>query len=399
MKKIFGNKKIKYSFAIVLTVGVITMPIIFSRRTYATSETNINNELQKNVNPLDIEKILEDNISNNIREEISVEEIDLEYNTEYKNNSELPKGTMQIVQEGQDGKQKVIAIKKYENDTLISESVITDTIEKAAISKIVEIGTGKSSKLSKVKVGDTCYVTAKNLSVRLEPNKDSEKICTLNKNTEVKILEILDDWYYIYSKEREGYVDKNGITNKNPNSDAQDGQASEMSKSELTKNLSFDMDLNIPSNLSLEQFKKIFENDSNDINNVFYENAEYFYYAEKQYKINGVFLAAVAIHESGWGTSTISKNKKNLFAYGAVDSNPYGGAYQFSTYNEGIDLVARAFVKYYLNEAGTEIFDGNIANGKFYNGSNLTAVNKVYASDKNWANGVYKWMKYLYNKI
>ncbi len=399
MKKIFGNKKIKYSFAIVLTVGVITMPIIFSRRTYATSETNINNELQKNVNPLDIEKILEDNISNNIREEISVEEIDLEYNTEYKNNSELPKGTMQIVQEGQDGKQKVIAIKKYENDTLISESVITDTIEKAAISKIVEIGTGKSSKLSKVKVGDTCYVTAKNLSVRLEPNKDSEKICTLNKNTEVKILEILDDWYYIYSKEREGYVDKNGITNKNPNSDAQDGQASEMSKSELTKNLSFDMDLNIPSNLSLEQFKKIFENDSNDINNVFYENAEYFYYAEKQYKINGVFLAAVAIHESGWGTSTISKNKKNLFGYGAVDSNPYGGAYQFSTYNEGIDLVARAFVKYYLNEAGTEIFDGNIANGKFYNGSNLTAVNKVYASDKNWANGVYKWMKYLYNKI
>ena len=399
MKKIFGNKKIKYSFAIVLTLGVITMPIIFSRRTYATSETNINNELQKNVNPLDIEKILEDNISNNIREEISVEEIDLEYNTEYKNNSELPKGTMQIVQEGQDGKQKVIAIKKYENDTLISESVITDTIEKAAISKIVEIGTGKSSKLSKVKVGDTCYVTAKNLSVRLEPNKDSEKICTLNKNTEVKILEILDDWYYIYSKEREGYVDKNGITNKNPNSDAQDGQASEMSKSELTKNLSFDMDLNIPSNLSLEQFKKIFENDSNDINNVFYENAEYFYYAEKQYKINGVFLAAVAIHESGWGTSTISKNKKNLFGYGAVDSNPYGGAYQFSTYNEGIDLVARAFVKYYLNEAGTEIFDGNIANGKFYNGSNLTAVNKVYASDKNWANGVYKWMKYLYNKI
>ena len=399
MKKIFGNKKIKYSFAIVLTVGVITMPIIFSRRTYATSETNINNELQKNVNPLDIEKILDDNISNNISEEISVEEIDLEYNTEYKNNSELPKGTMQIVQEGQDGKQKVIAIKKYENDTLISESVITDTIEKAAISKIVEIGTGKSSKLSKVKVGDTCYVTAKNLSVRLEPNKDSEKICTLNKNTEVKILEILDDWYYIYSKEREGYVDKNGITNKNPNSDAQDGQASEMSKSELTKNLSFDMDLNIPSNLSLEQFKKIFENDSNDINNVFYENAEYFYYAEKQYKINGVFLAAVAIHESGWGTSTISKNKKNLFGYGAVDSNPYGGAYQFSTYNEGIDLVARAFVKYYLNEAGTEIFDGNIANGKFYNGSNLTAVNKVYASDKNWANGVYKWMKYLYNKI
>ena len=159
------------------------------------------------------------------------------------------------------------------------------------------------------------------------------------------------------------------------------------------------MALNVPSNLSIDQFKKILGNDTSDVNSVFDENAEYFYYAEKQYRINGVFLAAVAIHESGWGTSTIAKNKKNLFGYGAIDSNPYGGAYNFESYNEGIDLVARALVKYYLNENGTEIFDGNIANGKFYNGNNLSAVNKVYASDKNWANGVYKWMKYLYNKI
>ena len=31
------------------------------------------------------------------------------------------------------------------------------------------------------------------------------------------------------------------------------------------------------------------------------------------YHINGVFLASMAIHESGWGTSTIAKDKKNLF--------------------------------------------------------------------------------------
>ena len=38
--------------------------------------------------------------------------------------------------------------------------------------------------------------------------------------------------------------------------------------------------------------------------------------------------------------------------------------------------------------------------GKFYSGaSTLSAVNNKYASDKNWANGVYKWMEYLYNKI
>ena len=159
------------------------------------------------------------------------------------------------------------------------------------------------------------------------------------------------------------------------------------------------MELNKPSNLSLNQFKKILENDSNDKNQIFTNNAEYFYYAEKQYNINGVFLAAVAIHESGWGTSKISKNKNNLFGYGAVDSNPYGGAYSFSSYNEGIDLLARVFVKYYLNPSGTSIYDGNIANGKYYSGNTLQAVNKRYASDKNWANSVFKWMKYLYNKL
>lgn len=105
------------------------------------------------------------------------------------------------------------------------------------------------------------------------------------------------------------------------------------------------------------------------------------------------------IHESGWGTSTISKNKKNLFGYGAIDSNPYGGAYSFDTYAEGIDLVSRVFVKYYLNPPGMVIYDGSATDGKFYSGSNLTSVNSRYASDKNWANCVYKWMQYLYNRL
>ena len=37
--------------------------------------------------------------------------------------------------------------------------------------------------------------------------------------------------------------------------------------------------------------------------------------------------------------------------------------------------------------------------GAHYNGSSLTAVNKKYASDKSWANKVYNWMKYLYDKL
>ena len=334
MKKILiKTKKIKLIF-VFFVLFLIFIVMFYSKKIQAIEKNETySNTLKKNVNPIKIEEILEQNTSSNVTEEMNIEEIDLEYNTEYKNNNNLPKGTMQVVQEGKDGKQKVIAIKKIENGNLISEEIVADYILKPSIDKIVEIGTGNKKSSYKAKVGDVCYVTPTTLSVKLEPSKDSEKVCTLSKDSEVKILEILDDWYYISSKERKGYIDKNCVTNKNPNASSQEVQENEKSKADLMQNLSFDMDLNTPSDLSLAKFKKILENDSNDKNNVFTNNAEYFYYAEKQYKINGVFLAAVAVHESGWGTSTIAKNKNNLFGYGAVDSNPYGGAYSFSSYN------------------------------------------------------------------
>ena len=162
--------------------------------------------------------------------------------------------------------------------------------------------------------------------------------------------------------------------------------------------LDFNMALNKPSGFTLEQFTKALT-DSKDKNKIFENNAKYFYYIEKQYNINGMFVAAVGIHESAWGTSKIALNKNNLFGYGAYDSNPYNGAYSFDDYAEAIDLVSRVFVKFYLNPKGTIIYDGQSANGKYYSGNTLSAVNKRYATDKNWANGVYTHMQYLYNKI
>ena len=55
--------------------------------------------------------------------------------------------------------------------------------------------------------------------------------------------------------------------------------------------------------------------------------------------------------------------------------------------------------KYYLNPAGTDIFDDNKAVGSFYNGSTIKAVNVRYASDPDWATKVYNTMKSLYDKI
>ena len=271
-------------------------------------------------------------------------------------------------------------------------------IVKASVNKIVQIGTGPSYLKYTVSKNDTMYVTSSDLPVRNLPDANAEKILTLKKDDEVKVLEIEKDWYKIEYTTYSGWVKKDCLTKNNPNQE-QTANNNTYTASQLRSKLSFYMALNTPSGASLEQFEKLFENDSQDKNNVFKDNAKYFYYAEQQYNINGIFLASVAIHESAWGTSAMSKNKKNLFGYGAYDRDPSGNAYVFSSYSESIDLLARVFTKYYLNPKGTPIYNGETASGSHYNGANVTGVNKHYATDSNWKNAVYKWMKYLYNKM
>jgi len=377
---------------ICVTLGIVViLAFIAAPKNYAVSE------IKQNKYPINLEQILEQNTQITTVQELALEIMDVEYTTQYQENSELPKGTIQMAQEGKNGTQKAITVKSYENDELVNEEIVLNDITKIAIDKVVEIGTGSGHNNYKVKVGDTCFVTSSTLSVRMEPDIKSEKIGTLQKDTQVHVVAIEDGWYKITSQVRNGYVEQGALTNRDPNADY--SASSEYSASELQSRLDFGMDMNEPSDFSIEQFKQVLENDPYDQNDVFTENAEYFYYAEKQYDINGIFLAAIAIHESGWGTSRIANDKNNLFGYGAVDSNPYGGAYSFETYSEGIDLLARVLKKYYLNPEGTTVYGADVANGKFYNGPTLSAVNKIYASDKNWANGVFKWMSYLYNKL
>ena len=346
---------------------------------------------------VNIDEIIKANTENNLSEEYITEEVDLEYITKYEANPELPKGVIQVIQEGREGKQEVVTKNIYENGQLVSEEQISSKVTKAAVNKIVEIGQGAGSTY-KVKQGDKVYTISDRVEVKLEPNITSEKVATLGKDVELTVVGIDGEWYQITGKGIRGYIKIENTTYVNKEEVVVEKNNEEDNNSGTITPLSFDIELNKPSGLSLEQFKKILT-DSKDVNKVMEKNAQYFYYIEEQYNINGVFVAAVAIHESGWGTSKISKDKYNLFGYGAYDSSPYNSAYEFSNYSESIDLIARVFVKYYLNAKGTTIYGGEQASGKYYNGPTLTGVNKKYATDKNWANAVYKHMEYLYNKL
>lgn len=277
---------------------------------------------------LNLEDVIQKNITNETKVIIETKIVELEYETEYINNSSLPIGNLKVSREGEDGKQELIIKKEYKGKTLITDEQIGRRVVTPTINKIIEVGTGSFS-------------------------------------------DIIDD-------------SDNDI---------------EYSKQELISRLSKNMSLNKPSGLTLEQFKKIFENESKDKNGVFGENAEYFYYVEKVYGINGICVAAIGIHESAWGTSRIATDKKNLFGYGAYDMSAYASAYKYNGYAAGIDMISRVLMKNYLNPKGTALCNGETASGKYYNGNTLSAVNKKYATDKKWADGVYTWMKYLYNRL
>lgn len=393
-------------FVVFMLYSILFYNLYFSKKVYATEETASQDTEEVKISQaeeVDLEEIISQNTNDGQREEYEVKEEVLEYITKYRTNTSIPKGVVQVVQEGRQGTQEVTIKKTYKDEELISEEQVSQKVTTASISKIVEIGGGARTNNYTAKVGDTLYVTSDRLSVMTEADENSQKVATLSKNDELKLKEIKDSWYRIESGTARGYVKAECTTYINPNKTEKeettsDSNTNTKSASVLKSTVNFNMALNKPSGLSLEQFKKVLADD-NDKNNIFANNAQYFYYIEKQYNINGVFVAAVAIHESAWGTSKIALEKKNLFGYGAYDSSPYNSAYHFSNYSESIDLLARVFVKYYLNPKGTSIYGGEVATGSYYNGATLTGVNTKYATDKNWSNRVYQYMQYLYNKL
>lgn len=369
-----------------------------------TKETGTEPEQEINIsnaNEIDIEQIINKNTNNGQTEQITKKEEVLEYLTQYRTNKEIPKGISVVVQEGIQGKQEITIKTTYDKEgNIVLEEQIGATITKSSANKIIEIGGANYTSNYKVKVGDKIYITSDMLAIWSEPSEDSRKITTLKQNDEIKVLKMTQNWYKISYENIIGWVKSECTIHIKPNENKNQemGQTIGKTKQQLLSELKFNMQLNKPSGLTLEQFKKVLD-DRKDTNKIFANNAEYFYYIEKQYNINGIFVASVGIHESSWGTSKISLQKNNLFGYGAYDSNPYNGAYEFTNYSESIDLIARVFVKYYLNPSGTSVYGGEKAVGTYYNGSTLTGINTKYASDKNWANAVFYHMKYLYNNL
>ena len=108
--------------------------------------------------------------------------------------------------------------------------------------------------------------------------------------------------------------------------------------------------------------------------------------AEAESKVNAMFLLALAVHESNWGSSVLAREKNNLFGFGAYDSNPYHGAKVFASKEECVKHVAQFLRDHYLE-------------GSYYRGKTIQSINQTYASDRAWGEKIFATMTRLDSKI
>lgn len=107
---------------------------------------------------------------------------------------------------------------------------------------------------------------------------------------------------------------------------------------------------------------------------------------QNNYGINGAMQFAMGIHESGWGRSSLSINKNNLFGMNATDNNPYGNGTSFPTTEDGINYHADRYLSWgYTDPLSDFRFFGS------HVGNKGSGMNVKYASDPFWGEKIAGW--------
>lgn len=394
------NGKIIIKFSIMwFFIAIIIIALIisfFKNRIFATNTANKEEQtivaFEENQKSIDVIEVMLENTNSD--KKMVNEQRDVQFETQYEDNPNLPRDEEQVKQEGKIGKIQVTALQEYKDDQMINEEIIDSKTLEEVVTKIIYKGTSDFLKKYSVHIDDQMYLLEAE-DLKEEAKDDSNTIGNVPRYLNVKIKEAGEEWIKVAYNGKEGYLKTTNIT-----SEAVTPMIKEKNRiATLKNNLNVDMDLSVPSGLTLSDFKTVLSNNLSDKNKIFEQSAEYFYKAEQKYKVNGIFLASIGIHESAWGTSKIANDKNNLFGFTAYDSDPYNSATSFDNYENAINKVAEVLSTKYLHVAGTKISDELTATGTYFNGTSAKSVNVRYASDTGWADKVFNYMQYLYNKL
>ena len=182
-----------------------------------------------------LETIINNNEKEKITEKIEKKEADIEFTTQYRDNSSLAKGKIQTIQEGQDGKQNEIVRSTYKNGVLVATQPISVEVKKVAKDKIVEVGTGAYSANYVPIAGDKLKPIENEIDLKTDANQESNTIKKLAKTDTVVIKEAKNDWYNVKIDNQTGWVPKSKMEYVNEAENA-DGGLPVYTKEQLTQN-------------------------------------------------------------------------------------------------------------------------------------------------------------------
>lgn len=152
----------------------------------------------------------------------------------------------------------------------------------------------------------------------------------------------------------------------------------------LTTNGFVGVDLRKPSNVTAKDLQVLILSKGRTPDNILYKLAPEFIKAQSSTGVSAQFMFAHAALETGWGGSTISQYKNNLFGYQAYDTCPITCSKYFPKGEDGLKLYASRIVNNYLT-----------VDGPYYYGKNVLAMNVKYATDPSWGEKIANIMQQI----
>lgn len=203
---------------------------------------------------------------------------------------------------------------------------------------------------------------------RAEPNYDSEVMFLFRKGMTFEIIERHWNWLKINYNGQEGFIDMSLVEQY------QENPPYEVYKEPVTQESVAQESVDgIPhynpnnlrelSNLSESQIYKMLEGSA------LQTLSRAYFYAEKEYNVNAIFLMALNSEESGHGRSPLAQSHNNIG--GVKDGNSWR---YFNDWGESLNYIANLIDKNYLTEGGD-----------YYNGPSIWDVNVKYCEGTTWS--------------
>ncbi|CEG29095.1 SH3 domain-containing protein [Bacillus sp. B-jedd] len=248
--------------------------------------------------------------------------------------------------------------------------------------------------LTETAISGKLFVTTSNLNMRQAADPGASLIVTIPNATFLTPTHVVSNgWYKVAFNGKTGYVSGDYIKEV-------------VTGDPFHRNGYQFVDLRKPSKVTATQINNYIAANLNNRTSVLAGKGQVFINAGQKYGVNALYLAAHAIHESGFGTSNISLGKYNLFGYGSYDATPFVASYRFAQVDSGIEYIAQRIKSTYLNPSygyykgaylgfSTKTVDKNTRVD-----ANSEGMNFYYASDPKWGQKIAAHMQKIlpYNK-